>query len=166
MAGLCAAGLPFGSFINSGRCFWQFSNAQPDLRKELKKGAAYLELFPPLFSLEKLLHLKNSVNKFSSLTDARVIDAFAVVGGIARPVLLHQKWGQTVEDLRNSVRSKIITMAEPGATGWQVLSCFLLAVQMHMQGMAILLQSASSASWRRLWKIITCLPDCLFVWHV
>ena len=93
----------------------------------MKKGAAYLELFPPLFSLEELLHLKDSVKKFSSLSDARVVDAFAVVGGIARPVLLHQKRGQTVEGLRNSVRSKIITMAEPGATGWQVLSCLLLA---------------------------------------
>ena len=132
----------------------------------MKKGAGYLELFPPLFSLEELLHLKDSVNKFTSLSDARVIDAFAVVGGIARPVLLHQNRGQTVEDLRNSVRSKIITMSEEGATGWQVLSCLLLAVQMHMQGMTILLRTASSASWHRLWKIITCLPKCLSVWHV
>ena len=115
---MCAAGLASGTYANEGRCFWQFSSAQPGIFCEIKKAAAYKAFYPPLFTLPELLHLKANVAEFAGLSDEQVRDAFAVMGGVARPVLLLQSRGdKSLADLRDDVKAKI---AEMGETGWKV----------------------------------------------
>ena len=116
---MCAAGLAFGTFPNEGHCFWQFSSAQPGILGEINKGAAYKAFYPPLFTLPELLHLKANVTEFAGLSDDLVRDAYAIMGGIARPVLLLQARGdKSLADLRNDVKAKIARMGE---SGWKVL---------------------------------------------
>ena len=142
---MCAAGLVFGRFPNKGRCFWQFSSAQPGILREIKKGADYKAFYPPLFTLPELLHLKASVAEFAGLSDDQVRDAYAIMGGIARPVLFLQSRGEkSVADMHNDVKAKIAKM---GDTGWKVRRGVLLAllglgmlwllasVKVHMHGM-------------------------------
>lgn len=111
--------LAFGTFANEGHCFWQFSSAQPGILREINKGAAYKAFYPPLFTLPELLHLKANVADFAGLSDGQVRDAYAIMGGIARPVLFLQSRGdKSVADLRDDVKAKIARMGE---TGWKAL---------------------------------------------
>ncbi|BDA48950.1 hypothetical protein COCOBI_13-0600 [Coccomyxa sp. Obi] len=111
--------LGFGTFPNAGRCFWQFSSAQPDILKEITKGANYQQFFPPLFSLAELKQLKAKVDMFAAhLSDDQVVDAYAILGGIARSVLLLQARGTSLADLRGHVKDKIAMMGE---AGWKVV---------------------------------------------
>ena len=115
---VCAAGLAFGTFANAGRCFWQFSSALPGIFREIRKGADYKAFYAPLFTLPELLDLKANVPEFAGLSDDQVQDAYAIMGGIARPVLFMQFRGnKSMADLRNDVKAKI---AEMGKTGWEV----------------------------------------------
>ena len=115
---MCAAGLAFGTFANEGHCFWQFSSALPGILREINKGADYKAFYPPLFTLPELLDLKAKVPEFAGLSDDQVRDAYAIMGGIARPVLFLQSRGdKSVADLRDDIKAKI---AEMGKTGWEV----------------------------------------------
>ena len=115
---VCAAGLPSGTYANEGRCFWQFSSAQPGILREIKKAAPYKAFYPPLFTLPELLHLKATVADFAGLSDEQVRDAYAIMGGVARPVLLLQSTGEkSLAELRDDVKAKI---AEMGENGWKV----------------------------------------------
>ena len=115
---VCAAGLAFGTFANEGHCFWQFSSALPGILREINKGADYKAFFPPLFTLPELLDLKAKVPEFAGLSDDQVRDAYAIMGGIARPVLFLQSMGKkSVGDLRDDVKARITKM---GDTGWKV----------------------------------------------
>ena len=115
---VCAAGLAFGTYANEGRCFWQFSSAKPGILREIKKAAPYKAFYPPLFTLPELLHLKATVADFAGLSDEQVRDAYAIMGGVARPVLLLQSMGEkSLAELRDDVKAKI---AEMGENGWKV----------------------------------------------
>jgi len=114
---VCAAGLAFGTFLNKGRCFWQFSSAQPGILKEITKGANYQQFFPPLFSLAELEELKAKVAMFADLSDDQVADAYGILGGIPRSVLLLQARGMSLADLCSLVKGNIAMMGE---AGWKV----------------------------------------------
>ena len=80
-----------------------------------------------------------------ALSDDQVRDAYAIMGGIARPVLFLQSRGEkSVADMHDDVKAKIAKM---GDTGWKVRRGVLLAllglgmlwllasVKVHMHGM-------------------------------